>query len=657
MNKERAKKILILVFVLAVISIMVFLTRAIPFSPDEYFYSNAAFSVSKALNNVISINSINTEHSALLVLFSGLIVSISKMSSIYFLRLLVVGISLATVYLYLQIFREKFNKSESCWSLLFLLLIPGYFYASSKFILEIPAAFAVALFVLLLMRKSNKLLIGFSLALILFAKEYYFFILVPVAVILSVFDRVYTKEIWWKKILVVIGDIVLLVLPGVLLSLLLVDFNIGPYPRMLENSWKELMQSSFYFFNKYLYFIVEPIAVALKAVNTQVFSLVDYIRGTSRDYGSQIVDLSHTAAKIHKLNIGNNFLSRAIIESPIPVGDSSLDNLNFFQKIWLVYKYNFSDQEFLTVGLGLTILGGICAFGRTIKNITRKYSDYRFDFIMVLLALMFLFFNYQQAVNVHGFRLNVPITFVSVYFSYLGYRAIRDTRRISVRVCFLAIMLALISAYFYNERNFIFGSALSADSIMMTILRLKKYFFVISYLAFVFYLLFNHSIQKKYRELILTIIIIFFFVIKVFPFFLEKKAEMNRTGDDYNLNKSSLVLNTIFSNNNKIVTNVNCYKVYYYASWYMMPNDDISPEFRTFPEKFTSLCYYYDPNSQAMRNNISSDSFYVLSVNDNGTANTNLQIFLDKNKNKTSLVSQEANRNGVILWSIWKYSE
>lgn len=657
MNKKNAKTLMLFATLLIVIAFLVFLTRVIPLSPDEYFYSNASLSVFRALNYFISINSINTEHTSLLVLLSGLFISIFKTNNIYFLRLLIVGMSVATMYLYLQIFRQKFNKKESYWPLLFLLLMPGYFYASSKFYLEIPAAFGVALFALSLLKKKNYLVVGLALALILFTKEYYFLLLVPVAIVVLICDYFFSDMVWWKKALYIAGNAILVISPGIVLSLLLVDFNIGPYPRMLENSWKELMQSSFALLNKNLYFVVEPIARALKAANQQLFIAVDYFRGTPDHYANQMNDISRTASKIYSLNIGDSFFSKAIIESQIPNKDISLTNLNIFQKIWFIYKYNFSDQEFLTVGLGLTILGGITAFSTTIKNIIKKYSDYRFDFIMSMLALVFLFFNYQQAANGHGFRLNVPIAFVLIYFSYLGFKTIRDTKRIYVRISFVIIMSTLLFAYFYNESKFVFGSVLSTNLTIMTILQIKKYLFLMSYSGFALYLLFYYSVKIKHRELVLIMIIMAFFALKTFPFFLEKKAEIAEEGDDFNLTESSATLNTIFSNHDKIVTNVHCYKVYYYASWYKIPNDEIAPEFRTFPEKFPTLCYRYSPDDQAMLDNIGRDNFYILSVNEKNINFTNLKKFLDQNKDRISLVTERVNSRNETLWSIWKYSK
>lgn len=657
MSRKNAKILVILAGIFTVSAILLLLTRVIPISPDEYFYSNASLSVYRSLNYFVSMNSINTEHTSSLVLLASLFISVFKTNSIYFLRLLIALISIGTLYIYIQIIRQKLNIKESYFVLSFLFLIPGYFYASAKFILEIPAAFTVALFALLLIKKKNSLVIGFSLALILFTKEYYFFLIAPIAVIVLVCDRISSDIVWRKKVIHGIADIAVVLLPSVLLSLLLIDFNIGPYPRMLENTWKELMQGGFSFLNKNLYFVVEPIAKIFRAANQQLFLVVDYLRGSPGYHVSHMTGISDVSSKIYNLDTSGSFFSKAIIESPILVGDTSLNNLNLFRKIWLIYKYNLPDQEISTVELGLTIFGGVAIVGATIKNLVRKYSEYRFDFIMVLFSLLFLFFNYQQAANIHGFRLNIPITFVLVYFSYLGFKTLRDSKSIPVRISFVTIMTVLLCAYFYSESKFVFGSAISANSGVMTILRLKKYFFVTAYSLFAFYLLFYHLIKTKYRELILVLMVLFFFILKIFPFFLEKRAEMVETGEDYNLNESYTVLNKVFSSDDKIITNIHCYKVYYYASWYMIPNDEISPEFRIFPEKFPTLCYRFNPGDEKLLDKIDSDSLYILYVNEKNASSINLKNFLDQNKNNISLIKEELRNNNETLWSVWKYKK
>lgn len=656
MSRKNAKLTLLIASLLICFGVMAFMTRIIPLSPDEYFYSSSALAISKAFHFIISINSINTEHSPLFVLVAGFFVSIFKTNNIYILRLLVASISIATLYLYLKIFREKLDKKEAYWPLLFLLLIPGYFYASSKFILEIPTAFATALFALLLIRKKRSYLIGLSLVLVLLLKEYYFFLLAPIAVAVSVCDRLFSKNTFWGKILLCIFDIILILLPAILVSLLLIDFNIGPYSRMLENSWKELMQSSFAFLNKKLFFVVEPIARMLGFLNQKLLLLADHFRGITAPQGTDTIELAKTASQIKSLSIGTDFISKAVVDSPIAVSSVSQLHPDFFQKLWLIYKYNFSDLEFITVGFILAVFGGIKVFCVVARNFIKKYSDTRFDFIMVLFGLVFLFFNYQQAVNEHGFRLNVPITFVLGYFIYLGFKTIRDTKNIYARTLFIAITILSLGAYLRSEGEFVFGSVLSKNSVVMTILSLKRYIYSSGYLLFVIYLSFYSSLRTKYKQLIVAAIVVAFFMIKILPFAIEKNAELSRDGEDYMLSKSSVVLNSILTDQKEVITNINCYKVYYYASWYKTPNDDIHPDFRVLPEKFPILCNRFASSDEAIGRNGSKESFYILSVRENDVEDKDLKVFLDQNSTRITLVKQQSNTNNQVLWSVWKYT-
>ena len=163
--------------------------------------------------------------------------------------------------------------------------------------------------------------------------------------------------------------------------------------------------------------------------------------------------------------------------------------------------------------------------------------------------------------------------------------------------------------------------------------------------------------RTRYKETVLIFMVILFFVLKISPFYFEKKAEMMTTGEDYNLNKAAITLDKIFNNNDKILTNIHCYKVYYYALWYMIPNDDIKPEFRMLPEKFPTLCYRYNQDDKSSLDNIDRDNFYILSVNEKNTNSVNINNFLDQNKNRISLVADEKNSSNEILWSIWKYEK
>lgn len=119
-------------------------------------------------------------------------------SSVFVATSYTISIAVLSLFLFYKIFRDFFSKDKYALLATILLSVVLYFINTSlTFNRDIPALFAVLLFLYLFFKKSNFWLIGLSLLLILDAKEHVFFTVAPLYGFYLLLDLIIkTREKW-----------------------------------------------------------------------------------------------------------------------------------------------------------------------------------------------------------------------------------------------------------------------------------------------------------------------------------------------------------------------------------------------------------------------------------------------------------------------------
>jgi len=508
-------------------------------------------------------------------------------------------------------------------------LIPGFFYSSVKFYLEIPSLLAVSLVIWALISKQKPLVVGLALALVILTKEYYFFLLLPVALVVVLTDASTNNSKFWYKLKNAVLNSIWVGLPGVLASMVLVDFNIGPYARMLENTWIELFKDSFILINKYFLMFIDKIG--------SLFS------------GGGISSLNLIANKAQQIPIGNNFVTRAVLESPI-----TPEKHGFFQTLWIMYKSNFFEQDISLFILSLTIIGmALCVQKIFRDHKGKRFIENRTPIIFLSVMVMFLFFNLQQAKNMQGFRINIPIVFVMIYFSCVALKKFLEAKSVKLAISFLSLVSFFIVLYIIQDRSISLSSVLQGG-ILSTLYGFKVYFFILLFIVFALFLAFNNwlSINRKTKELTILFFAFLYLFLKIAPFFLDYRAEVNAHGSYFNVKDSSQIMREVLNNKLVIHTNLTCHVVYYNSGWYQLPNDNFSPRYRTLPEVYPTLCkdFEYTNISAYFDSYENKKESYILFVNnDRYNKWSDFESFYEKNNERLEIISSEY-KNNEPLW-------
>lgn len=612
----------------------VILTRIIPISPDEYFYATTSQAIAAAWKGKLALHSINTEHTALLSIFAAFLINIFHLKSVYFLRLISAFLATLIIFIYLAIFRTVFNKKESIFALLLLVLIPGFIFSASKFYLEIPISFCTGLLFLSLIKNKPTWLNGLLLALVLLTKEYYFFLIAPMVIFYYLFKR-FTQiksQNFLKLIILFLIDTILLILPSLLISALFIDFAFGPYPRMLENSWFELLPNVFLYFNKIFYHFYNNYIIHFFKISPSV---------TTSDTINPIINET-----ILNTPVGSTIVSPDILVA----GDSAQLKVSILDKLWLIYRYNFYENE---VNFSILVLAAF-GFVENIINLFRNkflinFEKNKTNLLFFLFSIPFLLLNYREAINLHGFRINVPGTFILIYFSYTALKSFATQRSSRLKkVVFATISFALIATYFSQESVLIFNNQIKSSTFGALIFCLKPYVFVLLFIALVFTILKNR-IKSLY---IISLLLLFLHII---PFAIEKKLEDDSSGNDYELSYATNDLHNIFDSQNLVYGNTNCYKTYYYADWIESPTTDINPHYRLLEPKYPILCNRYTTIEELKAQITYNKTFYLLFINDGSIDKQTFDQLLINYPNNLKIINNQY-KNDRLLWSIYKFT-
>jgi hypothetical protein len=287
----------------------------------------------------------------------------------------------------------------------------------------------------------------------------------------------------------------------------------------------------------------------------------------------------------------------AIFDSPLEAGATG----GFFRKLWLIYRYNFSDQDVMIFSLPLFLTGLVVRVKLLVSN-KETWLKQRADWLFLTFTLIFLYLNWHEALNLHGFRLTVPITLALIYFGYWGARAILKEndqwgRRVFAGSFILFLYLYIV--FILGIKGY--GSVIANQGFTALLLQYKLPIFLIIFcLGFIF--LWSHSrLNWPPKNLILVGGILILFIIKFLPFYLESKVALKTYGFNYGLLKSSPLLRELRSQNVRMATNINPYFMNYYAENLKLPNQGAFPKMRILREEYPQLYIWYGPTKSRPR--------------------------------------------------------
>lgn len=556
---------------LLVVAGLVVLNNVIPLSPDEYFYANAVHALTDSYQGLIPIDSINVEHTPLVVLVASVWALVVKSHSLEALRLvtnLFLILSIISLgFLFSILYRER-------WRALFALGLVSFFpiviYYGAKFLLDVPALLFVTLTLLGLVKKKGAPFLSLTIVGILVTKEYYFFLVVPIVVLVTICDA-WSSPGWNVRIAKIVKNLIIILLPSLIAITVMIDFNIGPYPRFLENSLVELFRDLFFRVNQQVVFVLADTA---KVLNLESATHIDQVK---------------TAAQ--NIVVGHQFLAPALVDSPI-----TNQTISFWQLLGYVYRYNFTMQEVSPLVLPLFLLGSWGLFRRLLLNWKEGYQANRTHVIFGLFWAILVFFTFHQGGNLHGFRILVPFLAIFIYVMMEALDQLAHPSTQWARPVFAAFALVALASFFYESRITAVGSVLSSLNRSTVVFLVKDFVYVVIYLGLTGFILSGAFVKSERTRVAFLTIAVGLVVLKLIPFVVEKKLGLQTHRYESQLSHLAAVVGpepySIFSN-------INCYKVDYYLDNPMIPNYDIIPHFRKLTLQIPGHCTYYSETNLA----------------------------------------------------------
>lgn len=561
-------------------------------TPDEYLYANLANSFTAAWHHAVAWQNIDTEHVGLLSALSAVYNSIFSPQTLTASRAVMLMFPLGIiVLLYGMAPTFIISVKHRIWILWLLLLIPGFWVFSVRLMLDIPATLAVGLILYLLLQRRSAIYVSLAVILLLCFREYYVYFIVPMIILIYGIDAVRTaNQVWYKPVLYFLGQCGIIIVPLFACIVLLIDFNILPYPRLLENSLVFIFGDIFALFNKHTLIVIDtvsqlvyPHSVAQTIGHLANSNIVEPV--TTIIQQNPIIPAASLQDKINTIQLSGT-VPTGVVSSQI-----TSTNSTFLEKLWLIYKYNFSEQDINVFILPLAALG----FGKRlltfIRNWRSRYQAARGDLIFGLLLVVFVYLNYHEAGSIHGFRVTLPIIFVLLYFGYFGIHALLTTTYLKVKIIFLILMAGSITLYFFSLGSIFYGSVIAHDSWLSVVLVYKPYifggFFILCSLGLAYFSAWQWSHKLKLVAAVVGLL----FVVKFVPFYVDAQAQTKLYGYDYGLPDTTTALIPLAEQNVRIYSNVHSYALQYYTQDPRVSTDGISPIIRTFSQFYPNLYY------------------------------------------------------------------
>lgn len=610
-------------------------------TPDEYLYASVARSILAGFQGKICLSCFNTEHTYLVPAISALYQWLlgADFYDLIGSRIPNLIISVATIYvIWLIAGRVVRQAEERTWWLWLLLLIPGYFVLSVRFLLDVPLIFGFALLIYGLIIKTRPIWLGLALLIILVTKDYGFYLAWPLIVLHFMLEFFNQSSSLFLRVKQLVGQIGVSLLPSVAIVVLLLGFHVLPYPRLLETGLREYTDNIYPFVSKQ--------TLAFMKIGSEQLAELSLI---SPEQVQQTTELSE---KVNQFRLFGSGFPTAIIDSPLKPQVTG----GFIRKLWLIYQYNFSEQDVMIFVLPLFLTGLVMRI-RQLVQLGRQWYQDRVDVIFLAFTAIFFFVNWHEALNIHGFRLTAPITLSLIYFSYFGARLIllKGTRLAKLVFSVAFVLFAVLYANFIL--NVSYGSVIATQSVVATLLKFKLPISMTIFLvAFVFMLVYSR-LRWSGKQYMLVSWIIFLFFLKFWPFFLEARAAQRHFEFDFGLPKASPLLEQQRLNKKRVITNINPYTLDYYAGELNLSTESNYPLLRSFSQDnrsvFTHQLERLSIDPARLYHDRVSYVFYVHKLREEKPDSPMWQSLLDQS-NYFQLVS-ESRHNDRIQWQLYQF--
>lgn len=612
---------------------------------DEYFYSLIVKAFSAAWQGRLAWHNIVTEHTALIPLLALLWQKISHSSQFPVSRLPIILFSLGAIAFIFAICGEIASKKEKIWSGYILLLIPGFWIFSVRFMLDIPSLFAISFFIYVLLKKKSIALHASSLLLILLTKEYYFYATIALIIPIYILDALMSKKNKLLGLLKAGTKTVLVYLPSLITIFVLINFNIFPYPRLLETSLADLFGDYYRQANK------ETLLVYQKINPTKITTTAR----VSLDQKDQQNPPSTTPSKASI----NEKINSITLKEETPTGliknkNEEIQRASGLKKIWLISKYNFSESDINILIFPLVWLGIIESIKKIKQNTRKTYPKIRGDIIILLLFSIFAYFNYHQATAIHGFRIALPMMISIVAYAVLGAKALLEKNSKTYRVLFIIGFLGSLIIYWFQIRDVQYGSLL-ATSAIARLLAIKPYLFMLIFVGLAVFLLRFSKIKNERKWVWLGGVVLLLFSLKFLPFALENQLMRLEYEYDYKLWAATPALKIIQSADKKIAGNIHPYRLQYYSDDPYIENWNTYPTTRYWTKLYDRKYYRFPINEQLINELKNNNIEYFLLVHENFQS-AEVETFQDiVKKNPTTLGKIMVEREkGKTVWELYK---
>jgi GT2 family glycosyltransferase len=622
----------VFIILLSIIAIILIILNPIIWPVnDEYYYAIIGKAIySSIFEKTIFLGDLNTEHTPLVAFIIAAAYAFFKIDSISQLRFISIIASLGSVILFYSIFLQLGIKKKIVVLLLGLLfLIPDFWVYSVRLTLEMPLLFSFTLLIYLLIKKSSLVKISLALFLILWVKEYYFYMAGGcLGLYYGITILILNNKYPWTGIKKFVQTLIILFLPSLLMIFLFIDLNILPYPRLLELSMKDLFGDLFLFIQQ----IIKKLLYSADVIRINSFS------GSFIDESTRAVDaIQYTGA-----------IPRGIFNSPIAERTA-----NFVQ----AYTFNFCDIFINPLFLVFSLVGFCYRTLFIYKN--RKFFDkIRIDIIFIILFLTFIFFNVQQGGTMHGFRILLPMVLSLTFYSYYGFLILLNNPNRKKIILATIIFFLLIFIYLSNVLLFAYESTLTNTGLIKTILRYKPYIFSLGFLFFfLFVILYSRiRLKQKYKIMFLLFMVVCFWAIRFVPYYFNNNLNINYFGYDYSLPEAQPYLESIKGKG--LITNLYFHKTHYLTNNIQLENDFINPTNRIFLEKFPQVNFginndYNPPNLIKPANN--KAEYVFLYQEFYGEKYTNAMREFEKKYEPYLKLVKEYKVNNKQQWVLYKF--
>ncbi len=621
-------------------------------TPDEYLYSTITRSYVAAANGEIAWHDINTEHVGLIPWFGYVLQQTLQTNDFFITRLIIIAFALGSIVLLYAMSRVlNFRSSERMWLLWMLPLVTGFWLFGVRYMLDVPAAFSIALLVWLLLKRSVAWQLGLALAFVLLVKEYYWFLMLPVIILPLGLDYLFSKQSWLKRILSIVRDLVIVLLPSALAMIILLDFNIFPYPRLLHTGLAAIFGDYYAIANRFVLAVLGQSFV----VTDQLVHISTQSMETSQTFTQAGQVFTDQAGTIH--TTGQTL--EGIVDAQHPFAQTTI-----IQKLASIYLNNFSETDLNVFVWPLTIIGLGARAKAVFDGLRKQYDAIRADLIFFILFAVFAYFNYHQADFAHGFRITLPITLCLVYFSARAVQTILDKPKPWLLVVFSILSTLSFVGYWFTVRDAVYSAAVNSESFLQTALQYKPmiYIAIFALFAAAFIWLTLHPHWRWQRPALLALVLALA-VMKFSPMFVEYGLRSAENDYDYGAALATATLQPLpqLDTPNQMIHmygNMHPYRLQYYTGDPIITNDLITPGVRKFSKIYPKRYYggTVTPDLTAFLEANQID-YLFLNYTYSGAAATdqaNMAALVQANPERFTLIAQQQH-DTLLEWQIYQY--